>query len=499
MEANSFDEQSYDIDEDYNYQGEYDDTDLNRMQSYVVLEETDFEAVQKSLINNIIEHTYLSEDESVIVLIYFGWNTNHINDHWYDDVEQNRQKCGLDISPAIKKTLLKAGVEENNQECLVCYEERTEENSDDFVALGCKHFFCLDCWREHLKAGAADLYTACGLSCPQKGCPLVIPKSIWKQLADAETYKSYSKSMIKNYTSNSSDLKWCPDPKCGRAIQCELHGNKDIECSCGTRFCFSCGKNAHRPCSCEMVYFWDMKNNSESENILWLKANTKPCPNCNKNIEKNQGCNHMQCLKTSGGCGFHFCWICLQKWESHNDYYNCNQYDEKKDATKDIRQNAQDELNKYMFYFDRYNNHLNALKLLIPLTSKINDDVINLQDKVCIKYDQLEFLGKALSCIKKARNTLLNTYIFGYYMKEKSKEKMLFEHNQRILEMEADKLHEYMEKDAIDKILNKKEISHALKEFESLKSSVINLTAASLKYQENLVNDIENKMMHTVD
>ena len=66
---------------------------------------------------------------------------------------------------------------------------------------------------------------------------------------------------------------------------------------------------------------WEAKNSSDENNESWIKVNTKECPNpkCKLPIEKNQGCNHMNCKK----CGFHFCWKCMQKWEGHGDFYNC--------------------------------------------------------------------------------------------------------------------------------------------------------------------------------
>src|SRR5438552_4131993 len=34
----------------------------------------------------------------------------------------------------------------------------------------------------------------------------------------------------------------------------------------------------------------------------WVQTNTKPCPQCKFNIQKAEGCNHMQCKK----CSSHF-------------------------------------------------------------------------------------------------------------------------------------------------------------------------------------------------
>lgn len=77
--------------------------------------------------------------------------------------------------------------------------------------------------------------------------------------------------------------------------------------------------------------------------LYLLTANTKHCPMCRSPIEKNQGCNHMTCLRNKGGCGHEFCWICLESWASHGEktgknwfwslggYYKCNKFDPKQE------------------------------------------------------------------------------------------------------------------------------------------------------------------------
>lgn len=72
-------------------------------------------------------------------------------------------------------------------------------------------------------------------------------------------------------------------------------------------------------------------------------------------------------------CTHEFCWLCLGTWKEHGSatggYYQCNKYDELKklgggsivDADKK-RETAQNELSRYMFYFERYINHEKAQK-----------------------------------------------------------------------------------------------------------------------------------------
>ncbi len=40
---------------------------------------------------------------------------------------------------------------------------------------------------------------------------------------------------------------------------------------------------------------WEEKTQGDSETRNWIMANTKPCPKCQKPVEKNGGCNHVTC------------------------------------------------------------------------------------------------------------------------------------------------------------------------------------------------------------
>jgi hypothetical protein len=75
-----------------------------------------------------------------------------------------------------------------------------------------------------------------------------------------------------------------------------------------------------------VLTFIDCGKCPDIANALWVAANTKKCPRCQTAIEKDEGCNHMNCRK----CRKEFCWICMQDWTLHSDntggYFQCNRF-----------------------------------------------------------------------------------------------------------------------------------------------------------------------------
>lgn len=167
---------------------------------------------------------------------------------------------------------------------------------------------------------------------------------------------------------DSSNLRWCPAPNCEYAIECNIGASSStssraaakrrkregptsyivptVKCQCGHSFCFSCGLEGHAPAVCDIVKLWVRKCEDDSETANWIQANTKECPKCSSTIEKNGGCNHMNCRK----CRYEFCWICSGPWSEHgNNFYNCNRYDEKSGTdARDSQQKSRASLERYL-------------------------------------------------------------------------------------------------------------------------------------------------------
>jgi ariadne-1 len=151
---------------------------------------------------------------------------------------------------------------------------------------------------------------------------------MFRELCVEETYKKYKKYYKKSFVEISKQMKWCPAPNCSYFVDYPSRKQTDIYCNCGSNWCFKCTKPAHRPLPCDLLAKWnDRINSGNDDNDIWIKLNTKACPNCKSNIQKNQGCMHMTCRN----CKHEFCWLCMGDYKKHTAETGrslCNSFDD---------------------------------------------------------------------------------------------------------------------------------------------------------------------------
>ena len=107
------------------------------------LEELEIIKERENAIKEAIEKLFLDRDNAILAMIFLDWKLNKI-DSWYDDVDGNKFKSGIELSEETKKKLRKDGIESNGNNCLICFEDK----NDEFFCLNCGHQFCQDCWTE---------------------------------------------------------------------------------------------------------------------------------------------------------------------------------------------------------------------------------------------------------------------------------------------------------------------------------------------------------------
>ncbi|RHZ79859.1 hypothetical protein Glove_140g136 [Diversispora epigaea] len=134
---------------------------------------------------------------------------------------------------------------------------------------------------------------------------------------------------------------------------------------CNNDICLQCGESTHHPgMTCiqfmrykvanphlfvsnqMMTYHHVNSNNNKNinnddnlmdtlENIKWKLANSKSCPNCSILINRDDGCNKVDCLH----CGYRFCWICRNRWSENCGFYQCRMLKSKKEKHQSMRNN----------------------------------------------------------------------------------------------------------------------------------------------------------------
>jgi len=133
--------------------------------------------------------------------------------------------------------------------------------------------------------------------------------------------------------------------------------------------------------------------------------------------------------------------MCLGDWKNHGaEYYECSRYKENPNVVKDtVHVKARKALEKYLFYFERWENHNKSLKLEEQLMQKIKvriEEKVNTHQGTWIDW---QYLYDAAALLTKCRYTLQYTYPFAYYLEFGSR-KELFEYQQAQLEREIENL-----------------------------------------------------------
>jgi len=331
--------------------------------------------------------------------------------------------------------------------------------------------------------------------CPEAKCKETVPDSVFTQLLPENLQPMYKKFRLNDIVESSSNFMWCPAKNCNYVIQLNAFTKnekkvKSIRCDCGNYFCFSCKDAAHRPLTCDMFGKWSLLFSSiEKMSEIWIKNNTKKCPQCSVDIEKNQGCMHMTCRK----CKHEFCWICMGNWKGHQ---SCNAY--KPNETSKSEELKQ--LEKFTFYRDRYEDHTKSIKqaevkreLVMKNMETVIGLVLNIDPRVGIDGS---FMKEALDLIVEARRAVTMTYVFAYYAILSTGQKDLFEYQQEILWQLLDQLDEYTDQyresnKLFDSIVDEYGVINKHTEF---KAEIVNRVCNVKKSCNSILSYIENDL-----
>ncbi len=288
---------------------------LTRKKPYRVLSQDAVVKIQDELLGQIDDVLGVSMSEAGILLRHYRYKINKLLSAWTESKDgpaKVREAAGIkSLAAQHLDSKAKAAFEAQQKpiDCPLCLDTVPYNES---LALACGHRHCNNCWMGWLAAemdkGPQAIFTTCMFTLPyvpplyrsivsartcdphtvcwvvvcrpvkgqkgQKRCEEVVPEAVFMQLLPKQKKEIYRRWILRGFIEGSSGLRWCPSPKCDRAIQYDVGGAIDVDCICGHRFCFGCLEEAHAPCPCFVVKKWIRKNKSDAENTDWMYVTT---------------------------------------------------------------------------------------------------------------------------------------------------------------------------------------------------------------------------------
>ncbi|KAG5677911.1 hypothetical protein PVAND_007627 [Polypedilum vanderplanki] len=428
-----------DLDDAMDYYGNEDDIDNVDPKKtdpefflYDCLSVDEVEKLLNELVEKLSNTLKITPSLAKVLLNEHKWNLNDIVERYRDNASN------LLVSSHIKGGHGKK-VTHGTLLCPVCIQSQA---SDKFQSLSCGHSFCTFCWSTHFEIQVSQGIST-QIRCMAPACDVLVPEDLVLSLISKPQIRDkYQQFAFQDYVKSHPELRFCPGTNCQVIIRSQDLSPKKAVCKvCQTSFCFRCGNNYHAPTDCVIIKKWLTKCADDSETANYISANTKDCPKCCICIEKNGGCNHMQCFN----CKHDFCWMCLGDWKQHgSEYYECSRYKENPNiANESVHAQAREALKKYLHYYERWENHSKSLQLeeqtLERLKNRINEKVMKGLNSTWIDW---QYLFTAASLLAKCRYTLQYTYPYAYFasMDASSARKDLFEYQQAQLEAEIENL-----------------------------------------------------------
>jgi len=425
-------------------------------------------------------------EEAKLLLQYYEWDASRATSEYFmGDQTLTRINAGIDAATDVAMMS-----ERDTYECPCCLDDFP---ANQVASLTCGHQVCYDCWGDYIR-NAAKTRNCFKLQCPEGCCDVAATTTRLRQIGInpalcADLEKRQDRFQLRNYVQTSKDLHMCLGADCNYVQRIFDRKNlSDILCeACGHVYCVKCSQNGHRPCPCDVADAWIVKATSEAENMQWILAKTKKCPKCRVPIEKNQGCNHMTCRN----CRYEFCWLCKGDWKEHGSatggFYKCNVYEKRKNegtlsSEERVQNDAKSELERYGFYFTRYDNHIKAISQMKKTLEEAESRMGELMSAYKWKPNEASFIKDAAVTIQDCRRLLAWTYPIGYYMEESFLQRDLFHQYQKDLEVYTEHLHELVEQ--------------PLETFKDndKRAEVINYQRVLQKYRDKLVTAIEGEV-----
>ncbi|XP_017861102.1 PREDICTED: protein ariadne-1 [Drosophila arizonae] len=145
-------------------------------------------------------------------------------------------------------------------------------------------------------------------------------------------------------------------------------------------------------------------------------------------------------------CRYDFCWVCLGSWEPHgSSWYSCNRFDEEEGKqARQAQERYRSSMARYLHYYNRYMNHMMSMRMEHKLYANVQAKMNDMQENM--SWIEVQFLKEAVDVLCQCRATLMYSYVFAFYLRNNN-QKIIFEDNQRDMEMATEKISECLERE----------------------------------------------------
>lgn len=196
--------------------------------------------------------------------------------------------------------------------CPVCWDEATGP-----LKMSCDHIYCEDCFS--LQASSADDSSFPIRCCGAEGkCLRIFGLDELKVILSPTAFEKLLVTSFDAFVrTHPQDFQHCPTPDCPSIYRISTDGTAFLCSACLTPICTTCNVISHDGMSC--AEFKDLSSEGTKAFEKWKKENdARNCPKCSSPIEKNFGCNHMECFH----CKTHICWFCMRVFGTSGECYN---------------------------------------------------------------------------------------------------------------------------------------------------------------------------------
>lgn len=172
----------------------------------------------------------------------------------------------------------------------------------DMWACPLMHAFCATCLISYLEVQLQQQrqHAVISIVCPEHRCTQEVPTSVLHMLLSDSQVAAINRSAV---LAREKNIRECP--RCFTVVP-RVDAAHQLECpQCSTIFCYVHGlEHDERTCRGVLPSPWQ-----RIKTTCWTLMNTRTCPKCRRQLQKNGGCDHVTCL-----CGHEICWKCGGNW-----------------------------------------------------------------------------------------------------------------------------------------------------------------------------------------